>query len=76
MRAISVNHMRTNDAGKQVVDAFVIADTTPAELPTTGENIIGMNEDQVFAPFSMIYIVGDAPVKLYIANESGVFVAQ
>lgn len=76
MRAISVKPLGVNGNGKQVVDAFLLADTIPSPLPTTGEGITGLGADCVFAPFSVLYIVSSATTKLYIANEHGQFVAQ
>lgn len=76
MVATTVNLVRTRTDGKRVVQAFIVADDTPATLPTTGENIRGMSADDVFAPFSILYVVGSAETKLYITNESGVFIPQ
>ena len=76
MTAISIETAGTR-GGKQVVRATIVANTAPGTLPTTGEGIVGMTEDQVFAPMSMIYVVAaNADPKLYIANEQGAFVAQ
>lgn len=76
MVATTVSPVSMRTDGKRVVQAFIIADDTPAALPTTGENVRGMSADDVFAPFSILYIVGDADTKLYITNESGVFIPQ
>ncbi len=76
MKAVSVKPVGVNGAGKQVVDAFIVADTIPNPLPTTGAGIVGLGADCVFAPFSILYIVNSAATKLYIADESGQFVAQ
>lgn len=63
--------------GKQLVEAMIIADTEPETLPTTGEGIIGMSESEVFAPFSLIYVLAeDAKHKIYIAGETGQFIGQ
>jgi hypothetical protein len=56
--------------------ATILSNTTPSPLPTTGKGITGMNENDVFAPFSILFVVADVGKKVYIANESGVFVAQ
>lgn len=76
MKAVSVEHVGATSDGKQIVQAIILSDTTPAPLPTTGENVDGMNADQVFAPFSLLYVVGDVENKVYVADESGNFVAQ
>lgn len=76
MVAVTVNPVGINDADKQVVEALLVADTTPTTLPTTGAGIIGMNANQVFAPFSVLYVVHSAITKLYIADEGGAFIAQ
>ena len=47
-----------------------------AELPTTGKNVTGLLPKDVFAPFSVIYVVADVSDKMFIADESGVFIAQ
>ena len=76
MTAISVEPAG-NRGGKQCVRATIVANTVPGTLPTNGANIVGMTEDQVFAPFSMLYVVAaNADPKLYIANEQGIFVGQ
>lgn len=61
---------------KAVVRAVIVADSVPATLPETGENVKGMTAEQVFAPFSVLYVAGAAESKVYIANESGTFIAQ
>lgn len=75
MRAISVSPVSVKD-GKQVVMATILSDDTPETLPTTGALVDGMSADQVFAPFSLLYVVADVENKVYIADESGTFVAQ
>lgn len=62
--------------GSIPVRAIIVSDSTPAALPTNGADVVGMSANQVFAPFSMLYVVGDADAKVYIANEQGVFVPQ
>lgn len=76
MKAVTVQPKGQNSEGKEVIEAFIVSDSTPAALPTTGENVEGMNANQVFAPFSVLYVLADVTEKVYIANESGVFVAQ
>lgn len=77
MKAVSVEPVarRTAD-GKTVVRALIVASETPETLPVTGEGVEGMNADQVFAPFSILYVMADADAKVYITDESGAFVAQ
>lgn len=62
--------------GKQIVEAVIVSDDTPAALPTTGDGITGMSPDDCFAPMSVLYVTGDVATKVYITNESGIFVAQ
>lgn len=76
MTAVSVTPVKTNDDGKRVVEAVILSDTIPSPLPTNGTNVTGLSENDVFAPFSILYIVHAAKTKLFIADESGVFVAQ
>ncbi|WP_288693335.1 hypothetical protein [uncultured Gemmiger sp.] len=52
------------------------SDTVPAVLPTDGTNVDGMEDYETFAPLSMLYVVGEAEHKVYVADESGKFVAQ
>lgn len=56
---------------KDITEAFILADTVPSPLPTTGADVGGMTANEVFAPFSMIYVISNGAV--YVANESGVF---
>lgn len=76
MKAVEVNVVSYTKEGCRVVDATIVADTTPSPLPTTGYGVDGLLPTDIYAPFSFLYIVGDAPVKLYITNESGVFQPQ
>ena len=76
MKAISVRvvEVMTN---RRVVEAVIVSDDTPATLPTTGEGIDGLLKTDVFAPFSLLYVVNPAAAhQVYIANESGAFVGQ
>ena len=75
MTAVSVEYVGEKN-GKQVVQAVILSDSAPSVLPTTGENVIGMNQNQVFAPFSLLYVTGEADSKVYITNENGVFIPQ
>lgn len=77
MKAVSVEPVaRRMTDGKTVVRALIVANKKPATLPETGEGVEGMNAEQVFAPFSILYVTEDADTKVYITNEFGVFVAQ
>ena len=76
MKAVSVSPVKFNPDGTRVVDAFIVADTTPYPLPVNGENVDGMSEKDTFAPFSVLYIVGNASNKVFIADEKGQCVAQ
>lgn len=75
MTAVSVEHVSYR-GDKEVVQAVILSDNVPATLPTTGADIKGMNANQVFAPFSLLYVIGEADHKVFITNESGVFVPQ
>ena len=68
--------MGTRSDGKEIVEATILSDTTPDPLPTNGANVTGMTANQVFAPFSMLYVVADVENKVYVTNESGTFVPQ
>lgn len=76
MIATSVKTVHITAEGKTEVQAFIVSDTTPSPLPTTGEGIVGMNANMVFAPFSIIYVIDNVAPKMYITNEAGVFIAQ
>ncbi len=76
MRAVSAERMGVRTDGTEIVQAMILSDTVPSPLPTNGANVTGMNANQVFAPFSLLYVVGEADAKVYIANESGTFIPQ
>lgn len=76
MKAISVERVGVNADGTEQVRAFICASATPTVLPTTGSTVDGMNGNQRFAPFSILYVVENADAKVYIADESGAFIAQ
>lgn len=61
---------------KEVVRTLIVASEEPATLPVDGTAVEGMSANQVFAPFSILYVTGDTENKVYITDESGVFVAQ
>ncbi len=75
MRAVNLEKRGTKN-GKEIMQAIIISDSVPATLPTTGDGIVGMNDNMIFAPMSLLYVVGDADSKVYITNESGTFVPQ
>lgn len=62
--------------GNRIVRVIIAADTLPATLPTTGANVEGLSATDTFAPMSMLYVVNSSPNKVYLADESGQFVAQ
>ena len=73
MKAITAQQKGTTATGKRVMDVFLLSDSDPQTLPTTGAGIGGMTENDIFAPFSILFVL--AGPKTYIANESGVFTA-
>lgn len=75
MTAVSVEHVSYR-GDKEAVQAVILSDNVPATLPTTGADIKGMNANQVFAPLMSAPVVGEADHKVFITNESGVFVPQ
>lgn len=77
MKAVSIEPVtiRASDH-KEVVRAVLVASEEPATLPETGAGIEGMSANQVFAPFSILYVTENTDNKVFITNESGVFVAQ
>ena len=76
MRAVSVESKGFRGDGVEIVQAILISDSAPDTLPETGENVVGMSANQIFAPLSMLYVIADTDPKVYIANESGVFTPQ
>lgn len=77
MKVVSIESVgiRASDR-KEVVRTLIVASEEPATLPVDGTAVEGMNANQVFAPFSILYVTGDTENKVYITDESGVFVAQ
>ncbi len=71
MKAITVVKKGETSTGKRIVDAFILADTDPATLPKTGANVDGLTENDIFAPFSLLFVIAGS--KVYIADESGEF---
>ena len=76
MRAVNAERVGVRADGTEIIQAMILSDTVPSPLPTNGANVTGMTANQVFAPFSLLYVVGDADAKVYIANESGAFIPQ
>lgn len=75
MTAVNVEVKEVSASGR-VVAAVIVSDTVPTALPTTGAGITGLKPTDTFAPFSLLYVTGDADNKVYIANEQGVFIPQ
>ncbi len=76
MYAVNVKVLRESDTGERVVRAFIVSDDTPGVLPNTGEGIKGLLPTDVFSPFSILYVMADVENKIYVSNESGIFIAQ
>lgn len=74
MKLVSAGINTYASDGARVMDVVLAADTTPATLPTTGEGIDGLNDTDLFAPLSVLYVVGTSDV--YVADESGIFRKQ
>ena len=72
MRAISAIPRGVNENGGRIVDTFILANSTPGTLPTTGEDVDGLKPDYTFAPFSILFAL---PSTVFIADEDGVFQA-
>ncbi len=63
--------------GGSAYEVLILADKTPAVLPTSGKDVDGMSDSHTFAPMSVLYVTDpEAEHKFYIANESGQFVGQ
>lgn len=76
MWAVNAVKVGVKPDGMEIMQAIVLADEVPTPIPTTGENVTGMRANQCFAPFSLLYIAGEADSKVYVANETGVFIPQ
>ena len=60
--------------GGSAYEVLILADKTPAVLPTSGKDVDGMSDSPTFAPMSVLYVTDpEAKHKFYIANESGQF---
>lgn len=60
--------------GEMHVVADIYSSTTPATMPTTGENVEGLENEAVLDPGTTLYIINSATV--YMMNEEGTFVEQ
>lgn len=76
MTAISVTRVGQNTEGKELVRAVIMADAVPDPLPLTGDGITGMTANQMFAPFSVLFITGDVGHKVFLTGETGEFIQQ
>ncbi len=71
MKAVSATQKGTTVDGRRIMDVFVLSDNDPDTLPTNGADVDGLLDDDIFAPFSILFSI--AGPKVYIANESGEF---
>lgn len=76
MYASFIKPVTSHMDGTRTVEALVVSDNTPSTLPVTGAGVVGLTGDDRFAPGSILYVVADVTPKLYVADESGAFVAQ
>lgn len=76
MYAVDVKTMHESLEGIRTVRAFIVSSDTPDALPTTGENVTGLSSTDRFAPFSILYVIADVENKVYVADETGTFIAQ
>lgn len=76
MYAVNVKTMHESLEGIRTVRAFIVSSDTPDALPTTGENVTGLSSTDRFAPFSILYVTADVENKIYVADETGTFIAQ
>ena len=74
MVAVNISPYKTDANGNEIVSCTIVADTVPDTLPTTGAGIENLDSHNKFAPMSILYVVGTGAV--YVADESGEFVAQ
>ena len=73
MKAITATQKGTTASGKRIMDVLILADVDPATPPVDGTNVDGLTENDVFAPFSILYVNTG---KVYIAGEDGAFAPQ
>ena len=76
MKAVYVKPVGTTATGARIVDAIIVADETPVNLPTTGAGIKGLDATDVFAPLSILCAVESGGSTMYVTNESGKFKKQ
>ena len=76
MYAVDVKTMHESPEGIRTVRAYHVSSDTPDALPTTGENVTGLSSTDRFAPFSIMYVIADVENKVYVADETGTFIAQ
>lgn len=68
MKCIKQEEIGLGNAEKRVV---IIADSTPSTLPTTGENVDGLDDFTKIATGSILLVLSTS--KKYIADETGHF---
>jgi hypothetical protein len=69
-----VNRYKYDADGAKHVTADLLASTTPATMPTTGEDIEGLDATDVLEAGSTLYIVNSG--TLYMMNEEHEFKEQ
>lgn len=74
MKLVSAGINHITEDGVRVMDVVLASDSTPSPLPTSGADVDGLNDTDLFAPLSVLCVVGNGDV--YFANESGAFVKQ
>lgn len=68
MKCIKQERIALDGTLKRVV---ILADSTPATFPTTGEGVDGLDDFTKIAPGSTLLALDTS--KVYIANETGHF---
>ena len=71
MKAIDTEVVSIDGNGVRTVRALIIGTTMPNSLPTTGEDIEGLNPTDVFSAGSIIFCPDDWTKA--VANADGVF---
>ena len=57
MKAITATQKGQTADGRRIMDVFILSDTDPVNVPTNGQGITGMKDNDLFAPFSILFVL-------------------
>lgn len=76
MKLVNMDTFECKTDGTKSVRALLLSSTAITTPPTTGAGIEGLNSTDTFAPMSIIYVTANVTNKVWIADETGTFIAQ